>query len=195
MLIVDNSPSMFMRGNEGSAVSPADRVYQHIVGATAISNSYLDNDAGVAVYSFGSNNHITPFSRDKEEVHRELRRYSSSGGTTFNRQLLEGMLKQSDHPFDISVISDMAISNLDTFISSVLNIPKTHRIHLLYTSTASEAAPYVTKLRNKFGSRENIAILPLAREEDIRRIILGELKKLMEPPQLPGPRRRPIGFK
>ncbi len=177
MLIVDNSPSMFMRGNEGSVVSPADRVYQHIVGTTAISNSYLDNNAGVAVYSFGSNDHLTPFSRDKEQVHRELRRYSSSGGTTFNRHLLEGMLKQSDHPFDISVISDMAISNLDTFINSVLNIPNTHRVHLLYTNADREAMGYVTQLRNKFGNTENIAILPLAREEDIRQIILGELKK------------------
>ena len=87
------------------------------------------------------------------------------------------MLKQSDHPFDISVISDMAISNLETFIKSMLNIPKTHRIHLLYTNTASEATGYVTKLRNKFGSKENIAILPLVREEDIKKIILGELKK------------------
>ena len=177
MLVVDNSPSMFMRGNEGSAVSPAVRVYQHIVGATAISNAYLDNNAKVAVYSFGSDDHLTPFTTDKKQIHRELRRYSSSGGTTFNRQLLEAVLKQSDHPFDISVISDMAISNLETFITSMLNIPNTHRVHLLYTNTASEATGYVTKLRNTFGNKENIAILPLTTEEDIRKITLGELKK------------------
>ncbi len=177
MLIVDNSPSMFMRGGDQRAVSPAVRVYQHIVGATAISNSYLANNAKVAVYSFGSNDHFTPFKTAKEEIHRELRRYSSSGGTTFNRQFLESMLRQTDHPFDTSVISDMAISNLDTFISSVLNIPKTHRIHLLYTNAAGEAAGYVTKLRDQFGSTENIAILPLIVEADIRKIILGELKK------------------
>ena len=175
MLIVDNSPSMFMRGNEGSAVSPADRVYQHIVGATAISNAYLDNNAKVAVYSFGSDDHLTPFTIDKKQIHRELRRYSLSGGTTFNRQLLEAVLNHSDHPFDISVISDMCISNLDTFITSMLNVPNTHRVHLLYANTASEAMGYVTKLRSKFGNKENIAILPLVREEDIKKIILGEL--------------------
>ena len=177
MLIVDNSPSMFMRGNEGSPASPATRVYQHIVGATAISNAYLDNNSKVAVYSFGSDDDLTLFSTDKDKIHKALTRYSANGGTTFNAEFLETILKQSDHPFDISVISDMAISNLDTFITSILNIPKTHRIHLLYTNTASEATGYVTKLRNKFGSKDNIALLPLTTEQDIKKITLGELKK------------------
>lgn len=171
-LIIDNSPSMFMpNGNEVTA--PSKRTYQHIVGATAISNAYLLNGSRVAVYSFGSNDHLTNPTKDREAVHRELRRYSSDGGTTFNSRFLEGVLKDSEGEYDISVVSDMDIRNLGGFIDTVLGIPQTHRVHLLYT----ENNGYVGKLRESFGNRENVAILPLTCESDIQKITMGELKK------------------
>jgi len=171
-LIIDNSPSMFMpNGNE--VIAPSKRIYQHIVGATAISNAYLLNGSRVAVYSFGSNDHLTNPTKDREAVHRELRRYSSDGGTTFNSRFLEGVLKNSDGEYDISVVSDMDIRNLSGFIDTVLEIPKTHRVHLLYT----ENNGYVNQLRESFGSRKNVAILPLTCESDIQKITMGELKK------------------
>ena len=44
-IVIDNSPSMFMpNGNE--VIAPSERTYQHIVGATAISNAYLANGLG-----------------------------------------------------------------------------------------------------------------------------------------------------
>lgn len=171
-LIVDNSPSMFMpNGNE--VIAPSKRIYQHIVGATAISNAYLLNGSRVAVYSFGSNDHLTNPTQDRENVHRELRRYSSNGGTTFNSSFLERVLRDSKGEYDISVISDMDIKNLGGFIDTVLGIPKTHRVHLLYT----ENNGYVGKLRESFGNRENVAILPLTCESDIQKITMGELQK------------------
>ena len=154
-------------------ISPDDKIYLHIVGATAVSNSYLDNNAKVAVYSFGSQDHFTSFIKDREEIHRELRRFSKKGGTTFNPEFLESTLRQNEGGFDVSVISDMDISNLDAFVNSVLNIPRTHRIHLLYTENNSR----VSDLRSKFGAKENIALLPLIYEKDIHNIIMGELKK------------------
>tara|TARA_Y100000034_G_scaffold133216_1_gene198102 strand:- start:739 stop:2463 length:1725 start_codon:yes stop_codon:yes gene_type:complete len=171
-LIIDNSPSMFMpNGNE--VLAPSKRTYQHIVGATAISNAYLLNGSRVAVYSFGSNDHLTNPTKDREAVHRELRRYSSDGGTTFNSRFLEGVLKDSEGEYDISVVSDMDIRNLGGFIDTVLGIPQTHRVHLLYT----ENNGYVGKLRESFGNRENVAILPLTCESDIQKITMGELQK------------------
>ena len=171
-LIIDNSPSMFMpNGNE--VIAPSKRIYQHIVGATAISNAYLHNGSRVAVYSFGSNDHLTNPTKDREAVHRELRRYSSDGGTTFNSRFLEGVLKDSEGEYDISVVSDMDIRNLGGFIDTVLGIPQTHRVHLLYT----ENNGYVGKLRESFGNRENVAILPLTCESDIQKITMGELQK------------------
>ena len=171
-IVIDNSPSMFMpHGNE--VVDPSKRTYPHIVGATAISNAYLMNDSRVAVYSFGSDDHLTNPTKNRELVHRELRRYSSNGGTTFNPGFLEGVLSQSEGEFDVSVVSDMNISNLDAFVESVLRIPQTHRIHLLYT----EDNDIVKGLRKSFGNKENVAILPLISEQDIYRITMGELKK------------------
>lgn len=171
-IVIDNSPSMFMpTGNE--VISPSRRIYQHIVGATAISNAYLINDSRVAVYSFGSNDHLTNPTKNRELVHSELRRYSSDGGTRFNPEFLEGVLRESEEEFDISVISDMDIRNLGAFMDSVLGIPQIHRVHLLYT----EDSDYVEQLRQSFGNKENVAILPLTSEYDIQQITMGELKK------------------
>ena len=171
-IVIDNSPSMFMP-NGNTVIPPTSRVYPHIVGATAISNAYLINDSKVAVYSFGNNDHLTNPTKNRELVHRELRRYSADGGTTFNPKFLEGVLKESEREFDISVVSDMAINNLDYFVKSILQIPKTHRIHLIYTKDSA----YVNHLRQTFDNIGNIAILPLTREEDIYKITMGELKK------------------
>src|SRR3989344_1613234 len=87
-IIIDNSPSMFMPDGN-NVVPPTSRIYPHIVGATSISNAYLINGSKVAVYSFGSNDHLTNPTKDKEFVHRELRRYSDNGGTEFNPKILE----------------------------------------------------------------------------------------------------------
>ncbi len=170
-IVIDNSPSMFMPTEE--VISPSKRIYNHIVGATAISNAYLVNDSKVAVYSFGSNDHLTNPTKNRELVHRELRRYSSDGGTTFNPKFLEGILRESEMEYDISVISDMDIRNLGAFVDTVLKIPQTNRVHLLYT----EGSGYVEQLRQSFGNKENVAILPLTSEYDIQQIIMGELKK------------------
>ena len=175
LLVVDNSPSMFMKGS--TVVSPTDRVYPHIVGATAVSNAYLANGSQVAVYSFGSNDYLTGFSKDKERVHAELHRYSANGGTTFNASLLEMVVGQSERPCDITVVSDMGISNLDRFVTSLLQLPQTHRIHLLYTNNAGELKPYVASLRDSFGKKPNVAIIPLVAYEDIQKITMGELSK------------------
>ena len=152
--------------------SPIKGLSLPVLGATAISNAYLHNGSRVAVYNFGGNDYLLQPTKDKEAVHKQLRVYTG-GGTTFNPRFLEGVLRQSQREFDISVISDMEISNLDVFVQTVLNIPQIHRIHLLYT----ENNGYVANLRQAFGSRDNVAILPLTCERDIYEITMGELKK------------------
>ena len=174
ILVVDNSPSMFQREGENHGVPPNQRVYPHIVGATAIANAYLDNDGKVAVYSFGSRGYFVNFTREKDQVHEALRIYSLNGGTTFNPKFLEETLKQNEETFDISVVSDMEISNLDRFVSTVLGIPQTHRVHLLYTNPQSG---HLSSLRETFGKSENVAILPITSDRDIPYIVMGELKK------------------
>ena len=164
--------SFLVIDNSGSMPSPIEGISLPVLGATAISNAYLHNGSRVAVYNFGGNDYLLQPTKDKEAVHKQLRVYTG-GGTTFNPRFLEGVLKQSEGEFDISVISDMDISNLDSFVNAVLGIPQTHRVHLLYT----ENNGYANKLRQSFGSRENVAILPLTCERDIYDITMGELKK------------------
>ena len=162
-LIIDNS---------GSMPNPIEGTSIPVLGATAISNAYLHNGSRVAVYNFGGNDYLLQSTKDKGAVHQQLRVYTG-GGTTFNPKFLEGVLKDSEGEYDISVISDMEIRDLGGFINTVLGIPKTHRVHLLYTENNS----YVGKLRQSFGDKENVAILPLTRERDIQEITMGELKK------------------
>ena len=165
------SDSFLVIDNSGSMPNPIEGISLPVLGATAISNAYLHNGSRVAVYNFGGNDYLLQPTKDKEAVHKQLRVYTG-GGTTFNPRFLEGVLKQSEGEFDISVISDMDISNLDSFITAVLGIPQTHRVHLLYTDRGHEG-----KLRQSFGSRDNVAILPLTSERDIYDITMGELKK------------------
>ncbi|MCK4647736.1 hypothetical protein KAT24_02295 [Candidatus Pacearchaeota archaeon] len=160
-LVIDSSSSM---------PNSCEEISIPVLGATAISNAYLWNSAEVAIYNFGGSDHFTNFTRDRKIVHEELRKYTS-GGTNFNPSFLETVLKETENFFDLSIISDMEIYNLDDFITSVLTIPQTHRIHLFYTDNNNE------KLRQSFGKKENVAILPLTCEADIQKITMGELKK------------------
>jgi len=145
-----------------------------VLGSTAISNTYLANGSKVAVYNFSGEGQKVLFgpSKDREGIHKTLRTYFH-GGTVFDPKVLEQILRESPGEFDISVVSDMKISNLDSFVDTVLGIPQTHRVHLFYTSGNS----YVGKLRNHFGDKENVAIMPLTCEKDIYGITMGELKK------------------
>ncbi len=161
-LIIDSSSSM---------PSPIEEISVPVLGATAISNAYLQNNSRVAVYNFGGNDYLLQSTKDKEAVHKQLRVYTG-GGTTFNSGILEKVLKNSEREYDVSVISDMDIGNLGDFIDGVLEIPQTNRIHLLYTENND-----VGQLRKSFGNRENVAILPLTCESDIQKITMGELKK------------------
>lgn len=179
-IVIDNSGSMpsSIDGRErlNGINSPGKLVHGinfslPVLGATAISNAYLINGSKVAVYNFGGDNYLLEPTKNRESVHEKLRIYTG-GGTTFNPKFLEGILRESEMEYDISVISDMDIGNLNSFIETVLKIPRTHRVHLLCTDNE-----YVGQLRKSFGNKENVAILPLTSEYDIQQITMGELKK------------------
>lgn len=164
--------SFIVIDNSGSMPSPMGQTSVPVLGATAISNAYLYNNSKVAVYNFGGNDYLLQPTTDRLAVHRQLRMYTG-GGTTFNPKFLEDVLRQNKGEFDISVVSDMDISNLNSFIGAVLEIPHTHRVHLLYTGAISYTQPLI----ESFGGKENVAILPLTCETDIEKITMGELKK------------------
>lgn len=161
LIIIDSSRSM---------PHPDQRVSIPVLGATVIANAYLNNDARVAVYNFSADNIIAGFTRAKLRLHRVIRTYQA-GGTVFNTEEVHDIVKKQES-LDISIISDMNIRNLDEFVSYVASLPNVHRIHLFYTHS-SRMQDIAIKLHHK----ENIAVLPLKTEEDIQRIIMGELVK------------------
>ena len=110
--------------------------------------------------------------KDREQVHKMLRTYQN-GGTVFHPEIVKGILQHYGKPFDMSVISDMAIGNLEQFVKSILSLPKSHRVHLFYTQDSG----YVNQVKDSFGNSENVAIMPLTYDRDIEKITMGELKK------------------
>jgi hypothetical protein len=161
--------SLIIIDSSGSMPHPDQRISIPVLGATVIANAYLDNDARVAVYNFSADNIIAGFSKSKLRLHRVIRTYQA-GGTVFSTEDVHNLVKKQES-LDISIISDMNIRNLDEFVSYIANLPNVHRIHLFYTHS-SRIQDIATKLYYK----ENVAVLPLKNEEDIRRIVQAFLK-------------------
>ena len=167
IVVHDNSPSM---------PNPDGEVSIPVLGSSVIARAYLANDKTVSVYSFGSSDHIYGPSKDEEAVNRVLRLHSGKdGGTTFNPKKLEQLLKDRSKSFDVSIISDMEISNLADFILSIKSLPLLHRIHLFYTNP--EKMTYVNEVIKAVKNIENIGYAQLFTNNDIEKITMGELKK------------------
>lgn len=157
--------------NSGSMTDPNGQVSLAVLGATVVANAYLDNGSKVGVYNFGGDDKFTEPTDKKDEVHKELR-YYTGGGTTFTTKMLVNFLKEKEKPFDVSIVSDMDISNLDELAKTILEIPKTHRVHLIYTSEGGS----VDSLRMALKGYDNAVFLPLINKKDINKITMGELK-------------------
>ncbi len=165
--------------NSGSMPDPIWETSIPVLGATAIADAYLNAEAKVAVYTFGGADVFTDFTRDRKTVHEAVRVYTG-GGTMFSLEYMEKVLKASEEEFDVSVVSDMMIYNLDEFITGVLRIPKTHRIHLINAGGYdpwSHDERYTKHLQKRFGNCDNVAIVTMDKESDIEKITMGELKK------------------
>lgn len=140
-----------------------------VLGATVITDAYLDNNAKVSVYNFSADNVVLGPSKNRERIHRTIRTYQN-GGTIFDSNVVEDLVKNQGN-IDISVISDMGIHNLDDFLEYISGLPNVHRVHLFYTDSGNIGSADELRYKN------NIAILPLRSYGDIRRITMGELKK------------------
>lgn len=170
IIVQDNSPSM---------PNPDKIISIPVLGSSVIARAYLANDKTVTVYSFGSSDHIYGPSKDEEAVNSVLRLHSGDdGGTLFNPQKLEQLLKDRSKGFDVSIISDMKISNLADFILSIKSLPLLHRIHLIYTNPSKMA--YVNEVIKATKNIENIGYAQLFTKYDIGKITMGELKKSLQ---------------
>ena len=164
LLVIDSS---------GSMPNPGEGISIPVLGGTVIANAYLNNRSMVTVYNFSGSDMIFGPSRDKARLHEIIRTYQN-GGTTFNREILEDIVRKQEQ-VDISIISDMDISNLGNFVDSLVDLPSVHRVHLLYTNAGSQE--HVQGIAGKLKHKDSVVIMPLYSQEDIKPLIMGELKK------------------
>lgn len=161
LVVIDSSSSM---------PNPDDTISIPVLGATVIANAYLNNNAKVTIYNFSGDDIVIGPSKNKERIHKTIRTYQN-GGTVFNADTIGDIVKKQDS-VDISVISDMKIHNLDEFLDYVSNLPNVHRVHLFYTNSGN-----IEGIARELRQKENVAILPLHSQNNIKKITMGELKK------------------
>lgn len=162
--------SLVVLDSSGSMPNPDAAVSIPVLGATVIANAYLNNNAKVTAYNFSADNIIVGPSKNKERLHETLRTYQG-GGTVFNTDTIENIVKKQNN-IDISIISDMKIHNLGDFLDYTSKLPNVHRVHLFYTNSGN-----IYSIADELKNKENIGILPLHSQEDIKKIVMGELKK------------------
>lgn len=165
--------SLIVIDSSGSMPDPSKGISVPVLGGTVVANAYLRNQGHVTVYNFSGTDIIIGPSQDKSTIHEAIRTYQN-GGTTFTPEKLEDIVKKQTQ-IDMSIISDTDISNLESFVSSLSELPSVHRIHLLYTNP--QYIENVKRIATKLKHKKNIAILPLYSQEDIHKITLGELTK------------------
>jgi hypothetical protein len=111
-LLLDTSGSM-----QGSA-------YYSVLAAKIAANSTLHNGGAVCVYNF-SCRCIGPdqgFQRDKKKVYRLIER-QQNGGTIFpTQELITNIRKNKDNPQYILVITDTALSNVESAVSTLQQV-------------------------------------------------------------------------
>jgi len=167
--------SVIVIDNSGSMPDPIKGISLPVIGATVISNAYLYGGSKVSVYNFGGADKYTELTKDSEKVHEALR-YYTGGGTTFTPEIFLKLLEEHNEEFDVSVVSDMGIDNLEEFIETIEGIPNNNRIHLVCCKNTWEGSRYEI-LEERFGDHKNIGVVKLYEEEDINKITMGEVSK------------------
>ena len=159
-----------MIDSSGSMKNPGHALSYAVLGAACACDTYLRNDARVAVYNFGDaaagGRQILSYTRCREEIYQSLCRYFG-GGTHFALEDIESLQNQGAP--DIFLISDMQITNLEILIQ-YLNTCR-NRVTAVHIGDNECAG----KFRNSLDLRENIAINAVKKIEDIPRIVLGKI--------------------
>ncbi len=163
MVIIDSSGSMKdLRCDLSYAV----------LGAACACDTYLKNDARVAVYNFGDasagGRQILSYTRHRWEIYDTLCRYFA-GGTKFLVEDIDAL--QMDRVPDIFLISDMQITNLEVLIQ-YFNTCK-NRITAVHIGNNEHVGAFCRTM----DLRENVAVYGVENKEDIPRIVLGKIRK------------------
>ena len=165
MVIVDSS---------GSMTDPKRQLSYAVLGAACACDSYLRNDANVAIYNFSDASaggcRILPYSRNRKEIYRAICHYFG-GGTQIKLKHIKSL--QTDDAPDIFLITDMQITNLELLIG-YFNECK-NRVTAVHIGDNKQVQNFCKSME----FRQNIGIFPVQRKEDIPRIVLGKVQEYL----------------
>jgi hypothetical protein len=163
MIIIDSS---------GSMTNPRKSLSFSVLGAACACESYLRNDADVAIYNFSDalagDKKILPYTRNRGDIYQGICHYYG-GGT----QLMIDHIKdlQNDRWPDIFLITDMQITNLEMLIE-YFNECK-NRVTAVHIGNNRQVDTFCRSMK----LRRNVVIYSVEKKEDIPHIILGKVKE------------------
>jgi hypothetical protein len=173
LIVIDSS---------GSMQNPRHGLSYAVLGAACACDTYLRNEAEVAVYNFSDasagSKHALPYSRDRLALYRSICRHLG-GGTRILVEDMEAI--QGDRVPDIFLITDMQITNLKMLIQYFSKCK--NRVTAVHVGDNEQ----VQQFRNSMKSHKQIGIYAVEKKEDIPRIVLGRIRYYLGPGSKEGP--------
>lgn len=160
--------------SSGSMQNPRHSLSYAVLGAACACDTYLRNDARVAVYNFGDaaagGRQVLAYSRCRKEIYESLCCYFG-GGTHFQVEDIETLQKEGTP--DIFLISDMQITNLEILIQYLNSCQ--NRVTAVHIGDNESVRKFCFVL----DLRKNISIYDVKKVEDIPRIVLGKIRQYL----------------
>ena len=160
--------------SSGSMTDPRRQLSYSVLGAACACDSYLRNDAKVAIYNFSDaaagGQRILPYSKNRKEIYRAICHYFG-GGTQVKIKHIKAL--QTDQVPDIFLITDMQITNLELLIG-YFNECK-NRVTAVHIGDNKQ----VRNFCNSMAFSKNIGIHAVKEKKDIPRIVLGKIQEYM----------------
>lgn len=167
---------IIMIDSSGSMVNPKEYLSQAVLGAACAADAYLRNDAMVAVYNFSDANanqrEFLPYTRQRTSIYQNLCHYFG-GGTRLDMEDID-ILQDPSIP-DIFIITDMKITNLTDFIHYLNGLE--NRVTAVHIGKSDQAERFKQSMK----ARKNINIFFVRGNEDIPKIVLGQIGEYFNP--------------
>ena len=167
--------------SSGSMTNPRYLLSYAILGAGCACEAYLRHGAQVAVYNFSDapagDSLSLDFTTDRKRIYQTLCRYFGGGTALALEEFDELRRKGRRSAPDVFLITDMAITNLETMTAYISQIEgRITAVHIGETEAAMQ-------FKKATAGRKNVNVFAVTRKEDLPRIILGQVKEYLRPGQ------------
>ena len=163
--------------SSGSMTNPRYLLSYAILGAGCACEAYLRHGAQVAVYNFSDapagDSLSLDFTTDRKRIYQTLCRYFGGGTDLALEEFDELRLKARRGAPDVFLITDMAITNLETMTTYLSQIEG--RITAVHVGETPSAVFF----KQATAGWKHVSVFAVSRKEDIPRIILGQVKEYL----------------